>query len=474
MGPHPREHVACRPVPRTRPAASTRRDVARGIAIGVLLLTACGPNATAREGATAATITGGSSTAATGPSTSSESGTKPAAKPSTSGRTASSLTGAIADPTAATTAAPPAVATISGMPPVVDSRNLYSQAGANMMSPAVEGAKQYVYVPSDADGSVTVIDQATFKVIDSFPTGGRLVQHVVPSYDMKTLYANVSGGNKLREIDPMTGKPGKSIAVEAPYNLYFTPDGTRAIVMAERVNHMDFYDLPSWKKIKSINVPCTSQNPQISFGGVNHADWSIDGRYFLATCEFAGDMIKVDTATMEVIGQVHLKDGAMPQDVRITPDGKKFYVADMMNGGVWILDGDSMTVTGHIDTGKGAHGLYPSRDGSVFYVANRGRLMGDTSRRSVDGEGSVSVIDWRTDKVTVTWPIPGGGSPDMGGVSADGSTLWLSGRYDSEVYAIDTSNGALRARIRVAHEPHGLAVFPQPGRYSLGHTGNTR
>ena len=59
----------------------------------------------------------------------------------------------------------------------------------------------------------------------------------------------------------------------------------------------------------------------------------------------------------------------------------------------------------------------------------------------------------------------------MGGVSADGKTLWLSGRYNSEVYAIDTRDGKLLARIPVGKGPHGLCVYPQPGRYSLGHTG---
>jgi YVTN family beta-propeller protein len=62
----------------------------------------------------------------------------------------------------------------------------------------------------------------------------------------------------------------------------------------------------------------------------------------------------------------------------------------------------------------------------------------------------------------------------MGGVSADGTQLWLSGRYDSEVYVFDTTTGALIARIPVGHAPHGLAVSPQPGRYSLGHTGGYR
>jgi len=72
------------------------------------------------------------------------------------------------------------------------------------------------------------------------------------------------------------------------------------------------------------------------------------------------------------------------------------------------------------------------------------------------------------------WTLPGGGSPDMGGVSADGKVLWLSGRYHKEVYAIDTGSGKLLARIPVGKGPHGLCVYPQPGRYSLGHTGNFR
>jgi YVTN family beta-propeller protein len=146
----------------------------------------------------------------------------------------------------------------------------------------------------------------------------------------------------------------------------------------------------------------------------------------------------------------------------------------MMSDGVWILDGNTMTVKGRIATGVGAHGIYPSRDGRVMYVSNRGRHMGDETRRSRPGDGSVSVIDPATDQVTATWTIPGGGSPDMGGVSADGTKLWLSGRYDSVVYVFDTATGQLLKKIPVAAGPHGLAVWPQPGRYSLGHTGITR
>ena len=62
----------------------------------------------------------------------------------------------------------------------------------------------------------------------------------------------------------------------------------------------------------------------------------------------------------------------------------------------------------------------------------------------------------------------------MGNITADGTQLWLSGRYDDEVYVFDLVRGGLLTRIPVGDAPHGLAVWPQPGRYSLGHTGNMR
>src|SRR5229473_1217418 len=86
---------------------------------------------------------------------------------------------------------------------------------------------------------------------------------------------------------------------------------------------------------------------------------------------------------------------------------------------------------------------------------------------------SVALIDFVTRKIVATWPIPGGGSRDMGNVSVDGTVLWLSGRYNNVVYAIDTATGQVQS-IPVGKEPHGLTVWPQPGRYSLGHTGNMR
>jgi YVTN family beta-propeller protein len=380
------------------------------------------------------------------------------------------------------------ISTVAGMPAVVDGRNLYSETGPTHMSPAVKGHLERIYVPHLRSNDVYVIDPATLKVVDRFKVGAA-PQHIVPSWDLKTLWvANNAERRKdgsLTPVDPLSGKPGKSIPVDDPYNVYFTPDGKSSIIVAEAHKRLDFRDPQTMALQYSIDTP--------QCGGINHADFSIDGRYALFTCEFNGSVAKIDLLKREVTGYLKLampgtrfKDTGlpfdplnteictttkgMPQDIRISPDGKRFYVADMMADGVHVVDGDTLKEVGFIATGLAAHGLYPSRDGKSLYVANRGthKIHGKPK-----GGGGVTVIDFASDKVTAQWLIPGGGSPDMGNVSADGKWLWLSGRFDDMVYRIDTASGAVN-KIKVGAEPHGLTLWPQPGRYSLGHTGNLR
>ena len=358
-----------------------------------------------------------------------------------------------------------AIETVAGMPPVVNPANLYSETAAGRIRPDVAKALQRIYVPNRRSNDVTVIDPETMKVVDRFKVGVH-PQHVVPSWDLKTLWVTNNAEKRfdgtLTPIDPITGKPGKPIDVDNPYNMYFTPDGRSAIIVAEARKRLDFRDPQTMALQSSLPVP--------ECPGINHADFSIDGRYAIFTCEFGGRLAKIDFVERRVLGYLKLSKGGMPQDIRISPDGKLFYVADMHAGGVFVIDGERFAEVGYIGTGIGTHSLYPSRDATRFYVANRGthQVYG-----APGGKGSVAVIDIATRKVVATWTIPGGGSPDMGNVSADGRTLWLSSRFDDVVYAIDTTNGSVK-KVKVGAEPHGLLVWPQPGRYSLGHTGNLR
>ena len=383
--------------------------------------------------------------------------------------------------------APAPVTTIPGMPPVPDPSNLYSETAAGKMSASVANDLPRVYVPHVRSNDVYVIDPATLKVVDKFKVG-LSPQHVVPSWDMKTLWvannAERTPNGSLTPVDPKTGKPGKAVPVDDPYNMYFTPDGRSAIVVAEAFKRLDFRDPHTFELQGSLTVP--------RCGGINHADFSIDGRYAIFTCEFTGGVAKIDLVERKVLGYLQLilpgkptkvvkgPDGrdeticttwkGMPQDIRVSPDGKTWYIADMMSNGVYVVDGERFAQIDYVKTSTGAHGLYPSRDGRKLYIANRGS---NKIHAPPKGPGGVSVLDFATRKIVAEWPIPGGGSPDMGNVSADGKQLWLSGRYDDAVYVIDTDTGAVR-KIKVGAEPHGLTVWPQPGRYSLGHTGNLR
>ena len=406
---------------------------------------------------------------------------------------------ALAQSASAPPAAAPAIQTPPGVMPVPDPKNLYSETATGKMSPNVAHALERVYVPNHMAHTVSVIDPATLKVVNTFKVG-LYPQHVVPSWDLKTLYVanNAENSNKgsLTEIDPKTGKPGRTIAVDDPYNMYWSPDGKHAIVVAEAHRRLDFRDPVTMKLDYSIDTP--------DCDGINHADFSIDSRYAFFTCEFNGAITKVDLSNRKVVGTIKLsryfdrpdalalvKTGlktpkyvpdpqqaggqicitpGMPQDVRFSPDGKTLYIADMMADGVHVVDPDSFKQYAFIPTGVGAHGLYPSRDGKLLYVANRGS---NYVHGKPKGKGSVSVVDFASGKVLKTWPVPGGGSPDMGGVSADGKHLWLSGRFDDVVYRFDTSSGAVDF-VAAGKQPHGLAVWPQPGRYNLGHTGNLR
>ena len=341
---------------------------------------------------------------------------------------------------------------IPGMPAAVDN-DVYAATRPGRLRARVAHDPAYLYVPNSYGAPVTtVIDQRTHRVVRVLHTGF-LSQHGTPSYDLRTLYVEASDSNRIVALDPRTARVSHRYRVDRPYNLYFTPDGRHAVVMDEEHQRIVFADPHTFREQKAVRDP--------SCRGPNHADFSADGRYFLVTCEFSGSLLKVSTLGERVVGRLDLGPGSKPQDVRLAPDGRSFYVADMGRDLLLRIPWRHLVVAGRTSLPMMPHGIYPSRDGRFLYVSDR-------------MAGKVSVFSLSRRRVVDTWGIPGGGTPDMGGLSADGRTLWLSGRYTGYVYGWNTRTGRLVAKIRVGGSPHGLLVWPQPGRYSLGHTGNLR
>src|SRR4051794_23360002 len=205
---------------------------------------------------------------------------------------------------------------LPGMPPVINPLNLYSETGADRVSLEAAHDLPRVYVPSLRADRVYVIDPGRREVLNSFPVN-RVPQHIVPSWDLRTLWVTSAGlggaEGSLTPIDPKTGMPGHPIPVADPYNLYFTPDGKSAIVVAERLRRLDFRDPHTMQMQYSIATP--------QCAGVNHADFSIDGKYAIFTCEFNGGLIKVDNANPKLGGPVRLSRGRVPPGGGGSPGG---------------------------------------------------------------------------------------------------------------------------------------------------------
>jgi YVTN family beta-propeller protein len=331
--------------------------------------------------------------------------------------------------------------------------------------PAPNGATR-VYVPNVSSNTVDVIDPVKAEVIARVKVGLH-PHHIVPSWDFGTLWVTSVGSRRrnnasVTPIDAGTGQFGAAIPVDDPYNMYFTMDGQSAIIVVEGSKRLDFRDPHTMQLQSSTGTP--------ECAGINHADFSPDGRFAIFSCEFGAKLVKIDMVAHTVVGYLNLPKGSMPQDVRATLDGRTFYVADVHADGVHLIDADTFQLKGFIPTGVGTHGLVLSRDGTKLYVSNRGA---HSIRGKPRGPGSVSVINVASNEVEKTWQIPDGGSPDMGALTPDERTLWVSGRFDNVVYAVDTTSGDIK-RVKVDAEPHGVTVWPQPGRFSLGHTGIIR
>ena len=325
--------------------------------------------------------------------------------------------------------------------------NVYANTMSGAVSCPLCEIKARVYVPNSAAGTVDVIDPTTYKVIDHFRVG-QIPHHIAPAWDMSELYVDNEGSSSLTVLDIHTGRPKGVVNIPFPYNLYFTPDGTKAIDVVERLQRIEFRDWRhGWKLLKSVGIP---------WPGADHLDFSADGSYLMISTEYSGVVAKVDVNKMALVGYVQV--GGLPIDVKVSPDGSVFYVTNQGRMGVSVVDPVAMKEIQFIPTGRGAHGLYVSRDTKSLYVSNR-------------LEGSISVIDFATRRVTHKWWIPGGGSPDMLQLNPDGSRLWASGRYNATVYVFDTTSGQVIARIPVGAEDHGLTYFPNVGLHCIGHNG---
>ncbi|GGQ17852.1 DNA-binding beta-propeller fold protein YncE [Actinomadura coerulea] len=330
----------------------------------------------------------------------------------------------------------------AGVPVAPAGGRVYAATGAGMLAPAARGLPPRLYVPNGP--YVDVLDPAGLRLVGRFHTGAA-ASRVAPSWDLRRLWATDRANGLLIPLGPRSGRQGSPARVTAPTGLYFTPDGRDALVLARRPDRIDVRDPHTMAPRGSAPLPCAA----------GHADFTPDGASLVATCAAAGLLTRVDLASRAVSGTLRLPAGARPGDLRLSPDGSAFYVADPRQGGVWLVDARRFAMLGFVRTGAGAGGLAISRDARRLFVV---------------GGGAVTAVEFGSRRVAARWPLPEGGSPSPGGVSPDGTALWLADPAGL-VYAVSTRNGRVLQSVRVYGHPGALSIHPQPGRYSLGGTG---
>ncbi|MFI0405095.1 YncE family protein [Actinomadura sp. 3N508] len=319
---------------------------------------------------------------------------------------------------------------------------VYAATGAGMIAPSVHGVPERLYVANGQ--AVDMLDPRSLRPVGRLHTGAA-ASRVVPSWDLRRLWAAGRVNGVLVSVGVRSGRLGLPVNVTGAAGLYFTPDGQDALVLARRPRRIDVRDPQTMLLKASVPMPCTP----------GHADFTLDGASLVTTCASGAGIGRVHLAGRRITGTIRLPHGARPGDLRLSPDGAAFYVTDSVNGGVWLVDARRFILTRFVPTAPGARGLAVSRDARRLFVV---------------GGGVVAAIDFATRRVTSQWPLPGGGSPAVGGVSSDGTALWLADPTGL-VYAVDTQTGRVLRKATVEGRPVGLSVHPQPGRFSLGGTG---
>lgn len=299
------------------------------------------------------------------------------------------------------------------------------------------------YVSNERDGTVTVIDTQTDRVLTTIDVGAR-PRGIRTSPDGKLVYVALSFSsqqtpgtiNKIAAIDAATGKVvAKYDAGTDPEQFAVSTDGSRLFISNEDAGTASIVDTASGKVVSTVIVGIEPEGVTIS----------PDGRWVYVTAETSNTVSVIDTQTSDVVATFLV--GARPRDSAFSPDGSRAYVTAELGRSLSVIDTQTHAVIRTIDLthadGVKPMGVVVSHDGEKIYVAN-GRA------------NSVSVIDARSDKVLATIPV---GQRVWGlALTRDGRKLYAANGLSNDVSVIDTATNAVVTTVSAGDGPWGIAI----------------
>ena len=212
---------------------------------------------------------------------------------------------------------------------------------------AVIGPKNgLLYVTTELDNSITIIDPATLKIVGTVPTGQAESHMLAITSDGKKGYtANVGPGTvsvldleakKLLTIIPISPTTQR-ISVSTDDRWVFTADQTKprlAVIDTESNKVKTWIELPG-------SGYGTAPTP--------------DGKWLAVAMSGVNKVGVVDLNTMKLARTFDVPKA--PQEVAVRPDGAVAYISCDASKQVAVLDLKEWKVTNLIDAGRGADGL---------------------------------------------------------------------------------------------------------------------
>lgn len=286
-----------------------------------------------------------------------------------------------------------------------------------------------VIVLNSGEGTLSIIDRATRKVVDTVPVG-KEPHHLMPvlNKDDELVVAN-SASNDLVFLNPLTGEIKKRLPrISDPYQLGYSPDGKWFVSVSLRLDRVDIYAMPNYELKARI---ATAKTP-------SHVAFSADSRFAYVTIQDSNEMAAIDLASQKEVWRV--KTGRTPAGIWMSPQGLLF-IGIMGQDFVQVVDPVKRETVRKIVTGRGAHNVFPLGDGTSVLVSNR-----------VDG--TITVVDYKA--FTAGKSIKVGRGVDCIEVSADSKEVWATVRWEARVAVIDMTGVKPIEYIPVGRSPHGI------------------
>ena len=288
-----------------------------------------------------------------------------------------------------------------------------------------------VVVLNSRDATITLLDQTTYKELQTFPVG-KEPHHLMPTPDNKSLIVAAATGDALYFLDPRTGQMQSQVKnIIDPYQIGFSPNQKWFIATGLRLDRIDIYgyDGKSLKLAKRLPMPAMP----------SHMAFSADSSLAFITLQGSDQIGAVDLATQKIMWTMPI--GSQPAGIYMTPDNRYLLVGVMGSDYVAVVDWRTQKIVKKIKTGDGAHNFRAQGDKRHVFVSNR-------------VAGTINILDLNTLENVGVINVPGG--PDCMEITADGKTMWVTQRWIKKVSVVDIASRKVIQSIPVGRSPHGI------------------